>query len=238
MSETITIRTPGPIDLTQYKVQVGDTTEFIEKINGTQVDVENWAQQLTWCASDLQNAVSQIGDRYADVVQRSNQVSEDLQSARDLMDVSLNPAIEDAVEYISSLFSDGNASAILNPELKLKASSDISKSEPVVLNSNGTVSPVGIDGGYIGALNKITSEDTLYRAAVYVERYSAFIVAYANYKCIKFVMVGVSGGDAYVLDEGVVFVGNSFVHMYEDRDGNIDVFFVVVHIVNQNSIQK
>lgn len=77
MSETVNIRLPGVVDLTQYRVQVGDTVQFIEKINNTQADLENWAQQLTFCATDLQAAADQIGTRHTEIVQTGTQVADD-----------------------------------------------------------------------------------------------------------------------------------------------------------------
>lgn len=74
---TVNIRVPGAVDLTQYRVQVGDTVQFIEKINNTQADLENWAQQLTFCATDLQAAADQIGTRHGEVVQTGTQVADD-----------------------------------------------------------------------------------------------------------------------------------------------------------------
>lgn len=81
---TVNIRVPGAVDLTQYRVQVGDTVQFIEKINNTQADLENWAEQLTFCATDLQAAADQIGTRHGEVVQTGTQVAEDKDTVQQL----------------------------------------------------------------------------------------------------------------------------------------------------------
>lgn len=75
--KTVTIRNPGPIELTQYRVEIGDTIRFVEKINDTQTDLENWAEGLTFCAIDLQSAADQIGTRYAGILQSETQVNAD-----------------------------------------------------------------------------------------------------------------------------------------------------------------
>lgn len=41
----MTIRTPKPIDLTEERIQVGDTIAFVEKMNRTQEKFENWTSQ-------------------------------------------------------------------------------------------------------------------------------------------------------------------------------------------------
>lgn len=41
----MTIRTPKPIDLTDERIQVGDTIAFVEKMNRTQEKLENWTSQ-------------------------------------------------------------------------------------------------------------------------------------------------------------------------------------------------
>lgn len=74
---TVTIRNPGEIDLTQYRVEIGDTIRFVEKINDTQTDLENWAERLTFCAIDMQSAANQIGARYTSILQTGVQVGED-----------------------------------------------------------------------------------------------------------------------------------------------------------------
>ena len=107
--ETVTIRVPGVVDLTQYRVQVGDTVAFIEKINGTQSDLENWAEQLTWCATDLQTTADQIGTRHTEIVQVGQQVAEDAQEVRDQMNTALSPAVAAAVDAVAT----AEAAAIL-----------------------------------------------------------------------------------------------------------------------------
>ncbi|WP_417594965.1 hypothetical protein [Oceanospirillum sp.] len=74
---TVDIRVPGVVDLTQYRVKINDTIAFIEKINGTQSDLENWAKELTFCAEDLQSAADQIGTRHAEIVQAGALVADD-----------------------------------------------------------------------------------------------------------------------------------------------------------------
>ena len=74
---TVTIRNPGEINLTQYRVEIGDTIRFVEKINDTQTDLENWAERLTFCAIDMQSAANQIGARYTSILQTGVQVGED-----------------------------------------------------------------------------------------------------------------------------------------------------------------
>lgn len=81
---TVEIRNPGEIDLTQYRVEIGDTIEFVEKINGTQADLENWAEELTFCAIDMQSAADQIGTRYISILQAGVQVGQDKQTVTQL----------------------------------------------------------------------------------------------------------------------------------------------------------
>lgn len=81
---TVEIRNPGEIDLTQYRVEIGDTIRFVEKINDTQTDLENWAERLTFCAIDMQSAADQIGTRYAGILQAGAQVNADKQTVTQL----------------------------------------------------------------------------------------------------------------------------------------------------------
>lgn len=54
---TVTIQVPDSLDLTAQRVQIGDSVEFIDKINTTQQNLELFSQQLTTFSSDLQQAV-------------------------------------------------------------------------------------------------------------------------------------------------------------------------------------
>ena len=48
-----TIRVPDPVDLTEHRINVGDTTQFIAKFNRTQGDLEQFSGQLGGFSEDV-----------------------------------------------------------------------------------------------------------------------------------------------------------------------------------------
>lgn len=47
------ITKPDPLDLAQYQIEFGDTTEFIAKMTGTQTDLDAFASQLNTMCDDI-----------------------------------------------------------------------------------------------------------------------------------------------------------------------------------------
>jgi len=82
--ETVNIRIPDPLELQQYRIQVGDTVEFIEKMTGTQDDLDAFSGQLNLTVSDMQTAADQISNRYTQILQTGQQVAEDKTAVQQL----------------------------------------------------------------------------------------------------------------------------------------------------------
>lgn len=82
--ETVNIRIPDPLDLTQYRIQVGDTVEFIEKMTGTQDDLDAFSGQLNLTVADMQSAADQISTRYTQILQTGQQVADDKSTVQQL----------------------------------------------------------------------------------------------------------------------------------------------------------
>lgn len=91
-----TVRVPTPLDLTQQRLSVGDTFQFITKINVTQEKFEAFSSELTTFVNDLQ----QLADVSNLAIETAEAAAQDLQTVRDYMDVNLNPALEAALERI------------------------------------------------------------------------------------------------------------------------------------------
>lgn len=70
---SIEIRTPQPIDLTPYRVLVGDTVQFIEKINGLQDAMEAWTEQ------DWENFVTDVSAAMDEQQTTVQQIADDLE---------------------------------------------------------------------------------------------------------------------------------------------------------------
>ena len=85
MSEqTVNIRIPDPLELQQYRIQVGDTVQFIEKMTGTQDDLDAFSGQLNLTVADMQSAADQIAARYTQILQTGQQVADDKTAVQQL----------------------------------------------------------------------------------------------------------------------------------------------------------
>lgn len=77
MAETINIRIPDQLNLGQYEINIGDTVEFIEKMTGTQTDLDIFSTQSNTMGQDVQLAANQIGVRWTEILAAGLQVDTD-----------------------------------------------------------------------------------------------------------------------------------------------------------------
>lgn len=97
---TTNIRTPNPIDLTEQRVNIGDTREFVEKINATQQKLEQWTAQ------DWQNFVQDVQDVAAYMLALKQQTENSVSSVTNAVnnvteytDQKMGEAVTEAAEY-------------------------------------------------------------------------------------------------------------------------------------------
>ncbi len=112
---TVTIQVPDSLDLTAQRVQIGDSVEFIDKINTTQQNLELFSQQLTTFSSDLQQAVVVIDGIAAGSAQAAaDNIQTILQSLVDqstsLKDLA-DTAKDSAQQYASDAQTEANRAA-------------------------------------------------------------------------------------------------------------------------------
>ena len=101
---TITIQVPDSLDLTAQRVQIGDSVEFIDKINTTQQNLELFSQQLTTFSSDLQQAVVVIDGIAASSAQTAaDGVRTDVQNLKDQAAASAQTAADDVRTDLQNL---------------------------------------------------------------------------------------------------------------------------------------
>lgn len=75
MADVINIRVPDLLNLEQYRIEFGDTTAFIEKMTGTQDDLDTFSAQINLTVGDMQNASNEIGARYDAVLISENKAT-------------------------------------------------------------------------------------------------------------------------------------------------------------------
>ncbi|MFG1487653.1 phage tail protein [Oceanospirillum sp. HFRX-1_2] len=105
-----TIRVPDPVDLTQYRINVGDTTEFVAKFNQTQSDVETLSDQL--------------GDFSEDITRIAGGIEAEASRAEKLSRQNLQPVFSD-VYGTAAFFDDAGLVSVSGAEFAVAGGSAV-----------------------------------------------------------------------------------------------------------------